>query len=215
MKHYIQIFVLICVALLVMFGIAQAMGLPVLEDPAPLLGRGGAATALATTALLVVDVFIPVPSSLVMIANGAFFGAVGGTILTLVGALGAAALGWALGRWGSRPAERWIPAQERARARAMVERWGALAVIASRPVPILAEAVAIAGGLSGMRLGRLAGAALLGSLPAAVLYGVTGATSARLDSALLVFGLVLAVAGLTWWIGTRAGDRLRSASPSS
>jgi uncharacterized membrane protein YdjX (TVP38/TMEM64 family) len=215
MKHYLRIFLLICAALLVIFGVAQAMGLPVLEDPAPLLGRGGVATALVTTALLVVDVFVPVPSSLVMIANGAFFGVAGGTILTLVGAVGAAVLGWALGRWGSRPAERYIPAEERARARALVERWGALAVIASRPVPILAEAVAIAAGLSGMGLGRLAGAALLGSLPAAVLYAVTGATSARLDSALLVFGLVLAVAGAAWLIGTRAGGRLRSASPSS
>lgn len=214
MKRYATIFALLCAALLAMFGVAQAAGVAVLEDPAPLLGAGGAATALATTALLVADVFIPVPSSLVMIANGAFFGVAGGTMLTLVGAVGAALLGWALGRWGARPAERFIPADERARARGMVERWGALAVIASRPVPILAEAVAIAAGLSGMHPGRLAGAALLGSLPAAVLYAATGATSARLDSALLVFGLVLAVAAVAWLVGIRAGTRLRSASTS-
>jgi uncharacterized membrane protein YdjX (TVP38/TMEM64 family) len=202
-KYYFIAFGGICAVILAMFGIAQAMGLAVLEDPGPLLGRGGAATALAITALLVADVFIPVPSSLLMIANGAFFGIAGGTALTLTGATGAAILGWGVGCWGSRSAERFIPAAERMRALAMVERWGILAVIVSRPVPILAEAVAIAAGLTGMRFRELLPAAVLGNLPAALLYAATGAEAARLDSTVLVFGAVLGVAGLAWWIGRR------------
>lgn len=205
MKNYGIAFLIICAVILAMFGAAQALGLSVLENPAPLLGGGGVLTALATTALLVADVLIPVPSSLLMIANGAFFGVAGGTALTLVGAAGAAVLGWSLGRWGARPAERFIPAGERTRAAAMVQRWGMLAVIASRPVPVLAEAVAIAAGLTGMRFGALLVATLLGCLPAAVLYAMAGAQAARLDGTLPVFGAVLAIAGLVWWIGTRPG----------
>lgn len=203
MRHYLIVFAGICAAILAVFALAQVMDLAVLENPAPLLGRGGAVGALVIAALLVADVLIPVPSSLLMIANGALFGVAAGTALTLIGATGAAVLGWGLGRWAAHPVERFIPATERARALEMVQRWGVLAVIASRPVPILSEAVAIAAGLSGMRLRGLLSAAVLGSFPAAVLYAATGAGVARLDNLVLVFGLVLAVAGLVWWIGIR------------
>ncbi|HEX5727056.1 MAG TPA: VTT domain-containing protein, partial [Longimicrobiaceae bacterium] len=161
-KHYLLILLAVCVALLALFGAATALGLPVLEDPTPWLGRGGVGTAALTTGLLWADVFIPVPSSLVMIANGVFFGVMGGTALTLLGAAGAAVVGYGVGRWGARSADRTIPAEERERARRLVERWGALAVVASRPVPILAEAVAIAAGLTGMPFGRFALAAVAG-----------------------------------------------------
>jgi uncharacterized membrane protein YdjX (TVP38/TMEM64 family) len=212
MKHYLTIFLLVCAAILVLFGVTVFVGVPVLEDPTPWLGRGGAGTAALTTGLLLVDVFVPVPSSLVMIANGVFFGVLWGSVLTLVGATGAALVGYGVGRWGSRAADRFIPPEERARARALVERWGALAVIVSRPVPILAEAVAVAAGLTGMRFGRFAAAAFAGSVPAAVLYSLTGAKAARLDSALLVFALVIAVAAVFWLVGLRLSARMRSAA---
>jgi len=215
MRRCLVVFLLVCAAPLVMFAAASALGVSVLDDPSALPGGGGAGTALVTTGLLVADVLIPVPSSLLMIANGAFFGVAGGTALSLAGGVGAAALGWALGRRGTRSAERFVPAGERARAVALVERWGALAVIASRPVPILAEAVAIAAGLAGMRFGRLVASSLAGSVPAALLYALTGAHAARLDSVPLVFGLVLATAGGAWWIGSRAGTGERAGTMST
>jgi uncharacterized membrane protein YdjX (TVP38/TMEM64 family) len=203
MKHYLIVFGGICAGMLVIFGIAEAAGMVIPGEPDLLHGGGGAAPGLLIMALLVADVLIPVPSSLLMIANGVFYGIAAGTAFTVVGATGAAVLGWALGRRGARLAERFIPITERMRAQALVERWGVLAVIASRPVPILAEAVAIVAGLTGMRLRELLPAAVLGSLPAALLYAATGAGVARLDNVLLVFGLVLGLAVLTWGIGMR------------
>lgn len=203
MKHYFVVFMGICAGMLVIFGIFQATGLVLLEEPGLLPGPGGAATGLVIVALLVADVVIPVPSSLLMIANGVFYGVSAGTAFSVVGATGAAVLGWALGRRGAHPAGRFIPTTERMRAQALVERWGVLAVIASRPVPIVAEAVAIVAGLAGMPLRELLPAAVLGSLPAALLYAATGAGVARLDNVLLVFGSVLGLAVLTWWIGMR------------
>jgi uncharacterized membrane protein YdjX (TVP38/TMEM64 family) len=202
-KHYFIVFGGICVGMLVIFGIAQAAGTVIPEAPEMLHGGRGATPALLIMTLLVADVVIPVPSSLLMIANGVFYGIAAGTAFSVVGATGAVVLGWALGRWCTRPAERFIPTTERMRAQALVERWGVLAVIASRPVPILAEAVAIVAGLAGMRLRELLPAAVLGSLPAALLYAATGAGVARLDNVLLVFSSVLGLAVLTWWIGMR------------
>ena len=44
-------------------------------------------------------------------------------------------------------------------------------------------------------------AALLGSLPPALLYALSGATAAALTNGVLVFGLVLLVAGIYWLVG--------------
>ena len=53
-----------------LFALVEALGVPLLADPWAALERGGAVAAALGVSLLVADVFIPVPSSLVMIAHG-------------------------------------------------------------------------------------------------------------------------------------------------
>jgi uncharacterized membrane protein YdjX (TVP38/TMEM64 family) len=191
---------------LALFGLAEALELSLLADPDPWLSGAGSLTAAAAGfGLLVVDVFLPVPSSLVMIAHGALFGVAGGALLSLAGGTAAAATGFALGRWGRAPLHRLIPEAERRRADALLGRWGILAVVVTRPVPILAESVAILAGTCRLSWRRFLRAAVLGNLPACLLYAVTGATALRLDDAFLTFGLVLLVATLVWLWGRRLG----------
>ena len=96
-----------------------------------------------------------------------------------------------------------MPAAERRRADDLLRRWGDLAVVATRPVPILAETVAILAGTTALTWRRFLLTSLLGSLPPCVLYAVTGATAAHLDGAYLTFGLVLLVATVVWVLGRR------------
>ncbi len=200
------------VAFLALFGLVAALHVPLLTDPQPFLDRAGLWGAAGIGAgLLIADVFLPVPASLVMVAHGALFGLVGGAFVSLAGSMGGAALGFAVGRWGSAPLHRWVPADERRRAGELLQRWGDLAVIVTRPVPILAESVSILAGTSPLGFWRFLGAAFLGNLPACALYAATGATAARLDNAFLMFGLVLAVAALVWF----AGRRLRRPSATA
>jgi membrane protein DedA with SNARE-associated domain len=91
--------------------------------------------------------------------------------------------------------------EEAARADYLLRRWGALAIIVTRPVPLLAETVALLAGASSMGWGRAALAALLGSLPPALLYALTGAAVADFRSTTLVFVLVMLVAASFWMIG--------------
>ena len=56
------------------FGIAEALGVPLLTDPMPALKAAGPLAGVIGVALLIADVVLPVPSSLVMIAHGALFG---------------------------------------------------------------------------------------------------------------------------------------------
>jgi uncharacterized membrane protein YdjX (TVP38/TMEM64 family) len=207
MRRYWAISGVLLAVLLLLFLLVEALGIPILEDPSPWLQRGGVVAALVGVGLLVVDVVLPVPSNLVMIANGALFGVVVGTLLSLVGSLAAALLGFGLGRRGGPLVARFVSPAERAYADRLLDRWGALAIVVTRPVPLVAELVTILAGASPLGWGRAALAALAGSLPAALLYAVAGATSASLESGALVFALVLLVAAVFGILGRRAEAR--------
>ena len=203
MKRFWLLTVAMMALFLALFGLAEALHVPLLTDPSPWLSRGGVTAALIGIGLLIADVVLPVPSSLVMIAHGALFGVMGGTLLSLAGSLGAGLFGFAIGRRGGTLYARLVPEDERQRAAALLEEWGDLAIVVTRPVPILAETVAVLAGASPLGWSRMAAATLAGSLPAALIYALTGATAARLDNVALVFGLVLLVGGLFWAVGRK------------
>jgi uncharacterized membrane protein YdjX (TVP38/TMEM64 family) len=157
---------------------------------------------------LVADVALPVPSSLVMIAHGALFGVVIGTLLSLVGSTGAALAGFAIGRRSGPLLARLVPVEELVQADCLLIRGGMLAIIVTRPVPLLAETTAIVVGTSRLGWERATLAALAGSLPGALLYALTGAGTARFQNGALVFGLVLLVASSFWLVGRWLESRL-------
>jgi uncharacterized membrane protein YdjX (TVP38/TMEM64 family) len=185
---------------LALFLVVEALGIPLLTDPSPWLEADGVPAALVGVGLLVADVALPVPSSLIMVAHGALFGVVIGTLLSLVGSVGAALVGFALGRRGGPLLARLVPPGERERADHLLSRWGALAIVVTRPVPFLAETVTILAGASPLGWVQALVAALAGSLPGALLYALTGALAASFQDGALVFGLVLLAAAAFWLI---------------
>ena len=198
MKRYLLIIATMLVSFLLLFFVVEALGVPLLTDPTPWMKHGGVLAACLGVGLLVADVLLPVPSSLVMVAHGALFGVVAGTLLSLLGSVGAVWFGFAIGRRGGKVLERAVSPAERARADELLARWGALAIIVTRPVPLLAETVSIMAGASPMSWTSVTLAALAGSLPPALLYALTGAAVANFQSTAMMFGVVLLVAGLFW-----------------
>lgn len=186
---------------LVSFLVVEVIDVPLLKDPPTWLGGASMLTALLGIGLLAADVILPVPSSVVMVANGALFGVIGGTLLSVGGSTGAALIGFSIGRRGGPLMARLVPPKERARADHLLSRWGGLAMVVTRPVPLLAETVAIMAGTSPLGWRQAALASFIGSLPPALLYALTGATTAALTSGVLMFGLVLLVAGIFWLVG--------------
>jgi uncharacterized membrane protein YdjX (TVP38/TMEM64 family) len=202
MKRYLLIMSSMIAFFLALFFVVEALGVPLLADPTPWMQHGGILAAALGVGLLIADVLLPVPSSLVMVAHGALFGVWIGTFLSLLGSVGAALFGFAIGRRGGKLLERIVSPAERKRADHILARWGALAIVVTRPIPLLAETVAImAGASSSLGWGRMALAALVGSLPPALLYALTGAAVANFQSTLLMFGVVLLVTGSFWLIG--------------
>ena len=203
MRIYVIAAAGIAALLLALFGVAHLLDLPVLTDTSPHLGDAGPGAAAASFALLAADVVLPVPSSALMLLNGALFGPFGGMLLSLAGSEAAALLGWAIGRGGGGLLDRAVSPASRARVEAFVRERGALAVVVTRPVPVVGETAAILAGAAGMPLARLALAAAIGSVPPALGYALAGAYAARFDAALLVLAGVLALAVGYWLLDRR------------
>jgi uncharacterized membrane protein YdjX (TVP38/TMEM64 family) len=201
MKRYLLIMATLIASFTIIFLIVEALGIPLLSDPTPWMKHGGIVAATLGVGLLIADVLLPVPSSLVMVAHGALFGVVAGTFLSLSGSTGAALFGFAIGRQGEKLLDRVVTPAERSRANYLLARWGALAIIVTRPIPMLAETVAIMSGASSLGWPTFALASLAGSLPPALLYALTGAAVANFQNTSLMFGVVLLVAALFWLIG--------------
>jgi uncharacterized membrane protein YdjX (TVP38/TMEM64 family) len=202
-------FVFTCLALalviLAMFGVFSALGLEAeLERELRADTRSSALTATLGVALLIADVFLPVPSSLVMLLFGRVFGVVLGAALSLAGGVGAAALGLLVGRFAQRTLHRLVGETEHARASELLDRYGALAILASRPVPILAETVALVAGATGMSLGKGLWAATLGSLPGAFLYAWAGASDLSAPAGIIPFCGVILLSAVTYLLGRRS-----------
>ncbi|MDA0321717.1 MAG: VTT domain-containing protein [Verrucomicrobia bacterium] len=196
--------VAIMIALLALFGVATALDLPVLRDPTPLLERSSRGYAAAVSvALLIADVLLPVPSSFLMIGNGTLFGPGMGALISVVGSMGAAWFGYGLGRLGAgRVLQRILSPEENRRAQELLGRHGGIAVIVTRPVPILAETVAIVAGGTRMSLFVFSITSLLGCIPVAVIYALAGARSSTISHPALVFGIPLLL-GSAYWLVAR------------
>ncbi|MEM7798440.1 MAG: VTT domain-containing protein [Chloroflexota bacterium] len=205
MKRYWIFSITLVVLMLMIFGIVYYLGLDLLtgESAPQWMQNSGVIAALGGILLLVGDVVLPVPSSAVMIANGLLYGIFFGTTLSLIGNVGSALVGFWLGRRGSDLIKTFITSEEMEQADQLLKRWGAFAIIVSRPIPMIAETTTIMAGASQMRWRTLFGAAFLGSLPHVLLFALTGATAAAFDNLILAFGLSLAIAGIVWLIGRR------------
>jgi uncharacterized membrane protein YdjX (TVP38/TMEM64 family) len=203
MKRYLLVMGGMLALFLLLFFLVEGLGVPLLTDPTPWLNRGGAWAAALGVALLVGDVLLPVPSSVVMVANGALFGVPIGTLLSLLGSTGATLFGFWIGRRGGKMLDRLVPPAERERADLLLQRWGMLAIVVTRPIPLVAETVAIMAGASPLPWTRTALAALAGSLSPALLYALTGAAAGRFQNTALMFLFVLLITGVFWIIGRK------------
>ena len=199
--------VTLVVVFTIVFVVVEQLQPPVLTDPHPGASGHGWAPGLLGVTLLVADVVLPVPSSGVMIVQGAVYGVAIGALLSLLGGTGAAVVGYLVGRRGQSVLERWAGAEQQARAVALLDRYGVWAIIATRPIPILAESVAIMAGTGRLRWWQVAWAGALGNVVPAVGYAAVGAYAATFVNALTVFLLVILIAGIAWLLHHRTMGR--------
>ena len=153
--------------------------------------------ALFVGGLLASDVLLPVPSSLVGTAAGALFGWALGAAVAWVGMTLGCVIGWALGRSAGRAGlRRFLGEKEIGRAEALADRFGAAALVVSRPVPVLAEASVLFAGACGVSLGSMLLTTALSNAGISLAYAVLGAVAGGSCSFLAVFAAAVVVPAL-------------------
>ncbi len=130
--------------------------------------------------LLLADLLLPIPTTVVIAAMGAVLGVLPAFAWGWLGLSLAAFAGFGLARLGGpRLANRLCPPEQRAAHQKAFETWGGLALVLSRMLPVLPEVFSVMAGLYGMDFRRFAIAVVLGSLPPSLAYAGMGALAAR------------------------------------
>lgn len=180
---------------------------------ATLLAGDKITVALGGAALLALDAYLPVPSSPVATGMGALLGGPAGTLVNAAGLTLGCLLGY-LGGFAGRPVARRLLGLQTATFEQWIARYGVMALIVCRPVPVLAEASAFALGAGRARPGPIVVAALLVDVPLGALYAFAGAAS---GSGAMPGGFAIAVATLvpaggaiSVWLLLRGFERRRA-----
>jgi uncharacterized membrane protein YdjX (TVP38/TMEM64 family) len=161
----------------------------------------GVSAALAGIVLLVCDLILPIPGTVVMSALGFLYGTVQGALFGFVGSFLAGLIGYGIGRLcPEKAARRFLGEKDYQRGRNLCERGGGWVIALSRAVPILPEALAVTAGLLRMRLATFLLALSCGSLPMALLFAWIGATGH--DRPLLTLILSFAVPAVLWTLAS-------------
>ena len=189
--------------LLLAFVVVEVIGPAWLTDPARWQDSGSTVVAAASVALLALDVLLPVPSSVVMVANGTLFGLVGGGLVSAAGLLASSLLAYSMGRWaGDRFGAR-LRHDEVTRLRLLLHRHGAVFIVATRSVPIVAELAGLLAGAGPMAFGRYFYASALGATAVGFSYALIGTWLDDSNSVPVVFGVGAAVTAVMWWWSRR------------
>lgn len=166
-------------------------------------GPAGAATIVG---LLAADVFLPIPSSFVMVLSGAAFGVGWGALLAFAGSIGGEWLGFELARrYGTGLSSRFVgDANEVERLNQILLTHGAAAVVVTRALPVVMETMSVVAGLSTMRRRTFLVASAIGTAPIVVVYAYAGAMSRETGSLVPAIVILVAVAAAGWvWYRAR------------
>jgi uncharacterized membrane protein YdjX (TVP38/TMEM64 family) len=199
-KRLVQVILVVAVAIVgSKLLVEDALGVDLEPMLTSWLEAPGVGSAAVIVALLVLDVFFPVPSSVVMVLSGAVFGVLWGALLALLGSIVGQWVGFEMvRRFGRRAASRVAGDRELRDVNRFFERYGAAAVVVTRPLPIVMETMSLVAGLSKMSRRVFLSAAVIGTAPIVLVYAYAGAVSRQAGNWVPAIVILVAVGGAGW-----------------
>ena len=159
-----------------------------LEGAVAWLAATGPWAWAAGIALLVADLLLPVPGTVVMSALGWIYGAAAGGLIAATGSMLGGLCGYGVGRLiGEKAARKLLGNLDFEKGKLLFARGGGWMIALSRAVPILPEALSCTAGLVRMPFGRFAAALACGSVPVGFLYAWIGAVGRDLPGWAMAF----------------------------
>lgn len=144
--------------------------------------------AMVIVTLMGLDLLLPIPSIPLLLWSGHLFGLVGGTLVNIIGLTLAHTLAYELCRFGGMQAfKKYIGSDISYKTDHFFQRFGSIAIIVSRNLPILSEIISALAGLSGMPRKNFQLAILLSNLPTGILVAYLGSNG---DTSLMITGSI-------------------------
>ena len=149
--------------------------------------------------ILTSDIVLPIPSSVVMILNGKVLGVFLGTIISLLAGLSSSSIGFYLGRKTSWIADKVFSKKERETSSTLFKKFGNSAIVISKALPVLSEAVAFLSGTTSISFSRFLVLSVAGHLMVSLTYAIAGQLSGNTNSN-LIGGIVICSVLVAGWI---------------
>ena len=147
--------------------------------------------------LLIGDLALPVPGTIVISALGYVYGTLLGGLVASVGLIAAGLLGYGLGRlFGEKFARRWLGERDYEKGTRLFAKSGGWVVALSRALPILPEVISCTAGLVRMPFRQFAVALACGSVPMGFAFAAIGRAGHEAPG--WAFSLSLVVPALLW-----------------
>lgn len=155
---------------------------------------------IVSFAVLSSDIFIPVPSSVVMVLNGKVLGFFFGMLLSTTSGLVSSAIGFYLGRKSESFIDRFFSEKQQKVSSDLFQKYGLAAITLSKALPIISEAVSFLSGTTAISFRKFLWYSFIGHLIISAVYAYAGSFSSSIDSNLLSGGIIIAVLGLFYVI---------------
>ncbi len=182
------------------------------DPPGPVL------TSTIVIGVLAGDIFLPIPSTVIMPFAGAQLGIALGTVTSWLGLSLGCVIGFALAKWFGRPVARWfIQAEDLRSMETFSQRFGPLFLVIARPIPVFAEASILLVGVNRLTWRRFLPPMLVSNLILALGYAAFGKVAERnnwLPIAVIVSGAIpVLIAAIARHVLRQRESAEKSASP--
>lgn len=154
--------------------------------------------------ILVSDIILPVPSSIIMYSNGAILGMPNGFLLSLISVILSSVIGYFIGRGSSAI----LKSEVDISAKKILEKYGYAAILITRGVPIISESVCIVCGFNRYNFVVYLALNVAGYIPICLIYAYFGSIAANQNLFFISFGSSLLISFLLWAFGKKLDGRL-------
>ena len=142
------------------------------------------------------DILLPVPSSSVMYSNGVVLGVLNGFVLSLISSVLSSVIGYGLGRFTNFRLN-----SSSCSSQKLIKRYGNVAIIISRGIPILSESISFTAGYNLMKFRTYFLMNLIGFFPVCMIYSYFGHMGQDRNMFFLSFVLSILLSALIWFFG--------------
>ncbi len=151
--------------------------------------------ALISFLVLSSDILLPVPSSIVMFMNGSVLGFTSSFFLSLTSSLFSSCIGYYLGRCTN------LGYREQPKAISYIKKYGGMAIVFSRGIPILSESISITSGFNRISFKTYLILNTVGYIPVCFIYSLFGNLGSDENLFLLSFSVSILLSAIVWFFG--------------